>query len=132
MSSVGIDRKTWLPLVGWNHVRQSIEVILTTELGERVYRRRFGSNVPDLIDKPQNLETIMDLYMAVAEALEARIDDGFQLGEPRFQLTNIVLVPAPDGHVVIEAHGDYYPRGHLGDFTRPVRDQLIAVPVGVF
>src|SRR4051794_12696650 len=125
MTSVGIDRQTWQPLVGWDHVRQSIAVILTTELGERVYRRAFGSRIPEMIDRPQNLETLMDLYIAVAEALEFRIEDGFWLGEPRFRLTNIVLRPSPDGVVVVNVVGDYFPDGHRGRFSSAERDRSI-------
>lgn len=130
MSSVGIDRSTWAPLVAWDHVRQSIAVILSTEIGERLHRRRFGSNVAELIDKPQNIETIVDLYMAVAESLEPRIRDGAQLGEPRFLLTNVSVAPSPEGTVSVDVRGDYFPNGHLGDFTVRFKDQSITIPVG--
>lgn len=130
MSSVGIDRSTWAPLVGWDHVRQSIGVILTTEIGERLHRRPFGALIAELIDKPQNIETIVDLYMAVAEALEVRVIDGAQLGEPRFLLTSVDVAPSPTGAVVVNCRGDYFPRGHLGDFTRSIKDQSITIPIG--
>jgi uncharacterized protein len=129
VTSVGIDRTTWEPLVGWDHVRQSIAVILTTELGERVYRRAFGSRVPEMIDRPQNLETVMDFYMAVAEALEFRSEDGFWLGEPRFRLTNIGLEPGADGAVLATVVGDYFPDGHRGDFSGAEGSRSIAVPL---
>ncbi|QPC88650.1 baseplate assembly protein [Mesorhizobium sp. NBSH29] len=125
-----MDRSTWMPLVGWDHVLQSIEVILTTEIGERLHRRNFGSTVTDLIDKPQTIDTIVDLYMAVAESLEPRVRDGAQLGEPRFLLTSVALAPSADGTILINVRGDYYPNGHLGDFTLPLRDRAINIPVG--
>lgn len=130
MSSVGFHRSTGLPLVGWDHVVQSIHTILTTEVGERVLRRPFGARVTELIDKPQNFDTLMDLYMATAEALEPRLHDGFLLGEPRFQLTNLSITPSVGGVVLITATGTYFPRGHLGDFSEQERNRSISLPVG--
>ena len=110
-------------------MRQSIGVILSTELGERVYRRAFGSRVPEMIDRPQNLETVMGFYMAISEALEFRSEDGFWLGEPRFRLTNIVLEPGADGAVLATVVGDYFPDGHHGDFSGAEGRRSIAVPL---
>ena len=117
MSSIGIDAETGRVLYGWAHVVQSIRKILTTEIGERVHRRWFGSGIPSKIDRPQNLENIVDIYMDVAEALEPRLVEGHQAGEPRFALRIVRAQPGPDGHLTLTLYGTYYPRGHLGDFS---------------
>jgi len=117
MTSVGISQHTFLPLVGWDHVRQSIEKILFTEIGERWFRRKFGSLVLSKLDSPQNQENILDLYVSIAEALEYRVEDGVELGEPRYSVTEIRVEPGPDGHITFTVTGVYYPNGHKGDFT---------------
>lgn len=117
MSSLGIDRGTGEILTGWEHVRQSIWTILTTELGSRVERRDFGVVIEGLIDRPQNEETVVDFVITVAEALEPREFEGRFLGEPRFQMTDMQFDLATPGRVELVVSGVYYPNGHLGDFS---------------
>lgn len=107
----GFNRETFEPLGGWDHVVQSINDILTTQVGERVMRRDYGSRIPELIDKPMNQETILDLYVATYEAIDR--------WEPRFQIEHVTLVEGnPDGRATLECIGIWFPRGHLGDFSQ--------------
>lgn len=70
----------------------------------------FGSDVPDLLDRPANQETIIKFYAASAKAL--------RLWEPGFELKRITLVSVgPEGHGVVDIEGIEYPLGHLGDRT---------------
>ena len=109
-ASAGLNRTTGAPLTDWSHVAQSIAVILTTPIGSRVMRREFGSEVPNLIDRPMTDRVIIAIYAATANAL-AR-------WEPRFKLTGCQVVQAAaDGTLSLALFGTYFPRGHLGDFT---------------
>jgi hypothetical protein len=83
---IGLDRSTAATLDSDAHLAQSIADILFTPKGTRVMRRAYGSDLPALIDAPINGETIVDLYAAVAEALD--------LWEPRIRLTRVQLVEA--------------------------------------
>lgn len=56
-------------LEGEAHIKQSIRDILTTPIGSRVMRRDYGSRLLDLIDRPLNPATLLDIYAAVIEAL---------------------------------------------------------------
>lgn len=106
----GLDRNTGRTLSGWEHVQQSIGVILTTPLGSRVMRRDFGSPLFDLIDAKLTSRRVLALFTAVAISI-AR-------WEPRFRLNRCSIVEAgPDGRVGLALHGTYYPRGHLGDYS---------------
>lgn len=120
MARVGIDAKTGRCLFGWEHCLQSIVAILTTELGERVQLRGFGSDLPSIIDRPQNVDTIVDLYVATAQALEARVEEGRQLGEPGFVLLRANLDAKTPGIVRLEVSGVFFENGHLGDYSNPV------------
>lgn len=117
--SSGVDRRIGAVLTGWDHVRQSIAVILTTPIGSRIMRREFGSEVPFLIDRPMTDRVIVAVYAASANALRR--------WEPRFRLTSCRFVePSADGSLGLALGGTYYPRGHLGDFT-PANESMTAV-----
>ena len=111
MSSSGVNRVDGRPLSNFEHVRQSIEVILTTVIGSRVMRREFGSEVLNLIDRPLTDRVILAVYSAVVMAI-AR-------WEPRFAVTGCKISRADEtGKLSLQIFGIYYPRGHLGDFSR--------------
>lgn len=74
----GMCRHTGKRLEGWDHIKQSLDVIFTTRIGTRLERRGFGSAAPALIDKPSLNEKILDYYISIAEAIDAY--------EPRVQL----------------------------------------------
>jgi len=109
MASTGVNRHTGRLLTDWEHVLQSIEVILATRFGDRVMRRWFGSNIPVLLGRNMVTVTFVRFYAAVGVALTQ---------EPRVELIRISPLSATrEGHAgfLIELH--YRPRGHLGDFT---------------
>lgn len=116
--STGIHRTTGKPLSDWEHVVQSIAVILTTPLGSRIMRRDFGSEVVELVDRPLTDLVILQIYAATANAIMPRLVNGNQYGEPRFQITGCAARRViPDGHLELVLTGNYLPRGHQGDFT---------------
>jgi phage baseplate assembly protein W len=86
---IGMDRHSGRQLSGEAHLAQSIHDILTTPKGTRVMQRGYGSDLPNIIDQPLNGETMIDAYMATAEALD--------LWEPRIDLARIELVGAGAG-----------------------------------
>ena len=82
----GMDRHTGQRLDGWPHVRQSKIDLLTTRVGTRVQRRDYGTTAVDLVDKPANRATVLDRFVAIADALDR--------WEPRVQLTGFELLSA--------------------------------------
>jgi phage baseplate assembly protein W len=122
--SGGINAVTGKHITGWAHVQQSIRMILATQLGSRVMRRDFGSDVPRLIDAPMTDTVILAVYVAVASALDR--------WEPRFKLTQVEFTGTLGGQLDLLLTGIYMPRGHLGDRT-PAREdgglrRLVADP----
>lgn len=81
--SIGMNPETGLAISDLDHLRQSINQILTTAVGTRVQRRPFGSLLPELIDQPLNEATSIQLYAATATALATY--------EPRLKLTRVQL-----------------------------------------
>ncbi len=114
----GIDRRTGKPISGWPEVAQSLDVLLTTYVGERVRRRGIGFDGDAMQDKPSNAIEMTNAFVAIMEAIEPRLVNGRQYGEPRFDLVRVVPTRAgPDGVVTFELQGLYYPMGHRGDFS---------------
>lgn len=100
----GMDRTTGKPIDAIEHLRQSIADILGTPIGSRVMRRTYGSQLPELIDQPDNGTTRVRAYSAIAGAL--------MKWEPRLRLSRLQLFSgARPGQVVLEIDGIYTPPG---------------------
>jgi phage baseplate assembly protein W len=100
---LGMNATTGRPLDGMDHLRQSIMDILNTRVGTRVMRRDYGSDVPNLIDRPVNSELAVDIYVAIADALDK--------WEPRLRLRKASMTPQGDGVIDFSLTGDYLPDG---------------------
>lgn len=97
----GIDKTTGKRLSGIEHLRQSIGDILSTPLGSRVMRRDYGSRLYELVDKPMNPQTLLEIYAAAAEALDR--------WEPRLRAVRIQAVSAHPGQIELSVTGFYRP-----------------------
>lgn len=113
MPSFGINRETGAAIDGFAHVVQSINVIFTTRIGERVMRRHFGSAGPALIGRAMTANQVFVYFYVIMWTLER--------WEPRFKITHIgpsaSVEEARLGHMNFVIEGEYRPRGHLGDPT---------------
>jgi phage baseplate assembly protein W len=99
----GMDAATGKALSGRDHLYQSVRDILTTPIGSRVQRREYGSSLYELLDRPMNGQAIMEVFAAVAEALDK--------WEPRFKLTQVKVIAAAPGRMELELTGEYRPDG---------------------
>jgi uncharacterized protein len=115
--TAGINRLTGRPLSGWSHVKQSLGVIFTTRLGERLMRRTFGFAGLGLLGR-HNLtpQILMRWYMAIVIAVE--------LWEPRYRVTSLSFPTAKNspnglrqGQIGLRISGEYMPNALEGDFT---------------
>lgn len=79
----GMSRTDATALGGFDHLRQSIQDILTTPIGTRVHRRDYGSRIPRLVDRPINNALVAELVAATAEALDR--------WEPRLRLEQVKI-----------------------------------------
>ena len=96
----GMSRTTGKGLGGFDHLRQSIEDILTTPVGSRVHRRDYGSNLLRLVDRPINNSLVADLVAATAEALDR--------WEPRLKLEQVIIDSVSEaGQIELSLRGYY-------------------------
>ncbi|MGL4726991.1 MAG: GPW/gp25 family protein [Scandinavium sp.] len=93
----GVNRQTGKRLSGSAHLRQSIIDILTTPIGSRVLVRDYGSDIPDLVDNPQDDLTRLRIIAATASALAK--------WEPRLKLTSVTVAFNVGGSCVVAIDG---------------------------
>ena len=95
----GMNRHTGKSLSGIAHLRQSITDILTTPIGSRLMQRSYGSRLYTLVDKPLNPQTLVEIYIATAEALNR--------WEKRFKLTQVQVKQITPGQIALHLTGHY-------------------------
>ncbi|WP_053152204.1 GPW/gp25 family protein [Pseudomonas protegens] len=99
---IGMDRRTGQPLSGLEHVRQSIEDILTTPLGSRRMRPEYGSDLRRYVDLP--------VTGGWKSAVQAEVARALLRWEPRFKLERVQVVAVVGGQISFQLVGQY-----LGD-----------------
>ncbi|WP_264706146.1 GPW/gp25 family protein [Wolbachia endosymbiont (group A) of Ancistrocerus nigricornis] len=105
----GMNKETGKELEGIEHLKQSIIDILTTPINSRVMRRDYGSRLFELVDKPINRDLTLEIYAAVAEALEK--------WEKRFKLEKVKITEVKEGKVILVLEGIYLPEGKFIDIS---------------
>ena len=101
--AVGMNRETGKALEGMDHLRQSVVDILTTRIGTRVMLRKYGSDLPNLVDSPTNRSTIA--------AIRADIIGALGDWEPRLRVEQVVLISVSAGSVTFDLLLTYLPNG---------------------
>lgn len=97
------------------HLVQSLGDILTTPIGARVGRRDYGSELPDLIDQPDNPQTRIRCFAASAGAV--------MRWDPRLKLKRVQLDRGEPGQATLRlkaARADQ-PRRGVFDLAVPLR-----------
>lgn len=85
-------------VVDQNAVEQSIDAILLTPLGSRVFLREFGSRIHDLVFEPLTIETAIKIRNEVRRAINR--------WDPRLQLVKVEASIDPEGsNFFIEIYG---------------------------
>ena len=108
----GMHRATGQALSGKQHLKQSLQDLLTTPLGSRVMRPEYGSHLFELIDAPLNQATLAQMYAATAEAINR--------WEPRFVLKKVSINQATAGKIELDLQGTYAPTGEVMTIERIV------------
>ncbi|HJQ69627.1 MAG TPA: GPW/gp25 family protein [Blastocatellia bacterium] len=97
---------------GPEKVRQSIQIILDTEQGERIMRPTFGCGLRRYLMKPNTTATRALIQREVAIALKA--------WEPRIDLQDVQVTPGDDpALVLIEIFYTHKRDGRQGNFVYP-------------
>lgn len=86
---VGLDPAgTLATTAGPDNIRQSLEIILSTEPGERIMRPAFGTGLREFLYEPN--------VAATHRLIEERIVRAVQRWEPRVRLESVIVRADPD------------------------------------
>lgn len=96
---IGVDRSTGQQSTGLDHLKQSIEDILTTPLKSRRMRPEYGSNLRRFVDLPVN--------EGWKSAVQAEVARALGRWEPRLQLERVKIVSVLDGQIGLVLTGQY-------------------------
>ena len=96
---IGLDRRTGQQSTGLDHLKQSVEDILTTPLGSRRMRPEYGCNVRRFVDMPVN--------EGWKSAVQAEVARALGRWEPRLQLERVKAVSVIDGKIGLLLTGQY-------------------------
>lgn len=106
---IGMDRRTGLPISGVEHLRQSIEDILTTPLGSRLMRPEYGSTIRRFVDLP-----VSEGWKSAVQAEAAR---ALKRWEPRIELTRVQVLSVLSGRITFRLTGTYKGDSELLEVT---------------
>jgi len=106
---IGMDRRTGLLISGVEHLRQSIEDILTTPLGSRLMRPEYGSTIRRFVDLP-----VSEGWKSAVQAEAAR---ALKRWEPRFELKRVQVVSVLSGRITFRLSGTYLGDSQLLEVT---------------
>ncbi|GJD93339.1 GPW/gp25 family protein [Methylobacterium iners] len=105
----GIDRRTGKALRGFDHVRQSVEVILRTLLTERLMLLDFGFPGVRHIGRNLTAPVVLAIYRDARKAIRR--------WEPEYDIRRFQLVRADrTGLLALGTTGIYYPEGRFNNF----------------
>lgn len=90
---IGPDGR-WAWSEGAENIRESIQIILLTEAGERLMLNTFGGGLRRFLFEPNTTAT--------RRLIQERIEDALRLWEPRVRVQNVRVEADPlDGHQAI-------------------------------
>lgn len=109
----GIDRHSGRAIGNYESALQSVEVIFSTRIGERVMRRHFGAGLAELLGRATT--------PALFAAWKTLVAVGIDLWEPRLRVREVKISAAPDalrlGQAGIRVLVDWRPRALSGDMS---------------
>lgn len=89
---IGMDRRTGRSIGAWDQFVSRVTQVMTTPLGSREHRRRFGSRVPETLGK--NMSDAL-LLTAQAHAIDAFYNPANGIGD--FRVDSCVATRRTDG-----------------------------------
>lgn len=106
---VGVDRRTGKAIAGVDHLRQSIEDLITTRVGSRVMRPEYGSYLPGMVD--------LGVTPGLASAYQAEVSRAIQRWYPIFAVKSVRAVSITGGQITFSIAGVYQGDGLTLDLT---------------
>jgi phage baseplate assembly protein W len=103
---IGMNRHTGRRIDGIEHLAMRINDVLTTFINTRIMRRRYGSDIINLMDAPINQQTIVDFYAGIADAFLNPIN-----GLTDVELIKVKATSATAGRLEVYIEARWLPTG---------------------
>ncbi len=106
----GIDETTGKPLVGYDHLQQSLATIFGTRLQERVMLLGFGADLLGEIGRNLYAGEVLKIYGIIVGSINK--------WEPEYRVATMALVSLTRaGGLALAMAGTYFPEGRFGNYT---------------
>jgi phage baseplate assembly protein W len=86
-------------LTGDEDIRNSLDVLFSTRVGERIMHTSYGTALTDFL--------FMSINKSTLTYIEAVISDEILFNEPRIMLLEVVVQPSPNEHGRLDIHLQY-------------------------
>lgn len=119
----GLNEQTLQPLVGIEHLYQSLNRIWATRPNTRVQRLSFGADLRSFLAE--------DLTPVIALSIYNELVASAARDEPEAEITQVQLVSLKESGVLGLKHaGTYYPEGRFGNYRLSIPYGSSASPLG--
>lgn len=106
---IGMDCRTGQSLSGLEHLRQSIEDILSTPVGSRRMRPDYGSKLGLFLELP--------VSEGWKSALQAEVVRSLECWEPRLKLERVRVLAVLEGQIRLQLSGRYLGNSQILEVT---------------
>lgn len=107
-----MSRETGKSLIEIDHIKQSLEDLISTPIGSRLMRRNYGTNIAKLLDQPVSEA----LYLKCCSTIYTAI----LLWEPRVELSRIYVSEINHGKTVLNLEGTLVQSGQSLNMNIPL------------
>lgn len=92
-----MSRQSGVGLTELEHIKQSLEDLISTPIGSRIMRRDYGTQVANLLDQPTSEALYLKCYSTIYSAILR--------WEPRIDITKLNISEFNGGQTVLDLEG---------------------------
>lgn len=107
-----MSRQSGTELSEIDHIRQSIEDIISTPIGSRLMRRDYGTQVANLLDQPTSEALYLKCYSTIYSSILR--------WEPRVQINQLYISEVNEGQTVLNLEGTLAQSGQSLNMNIPL------------
>ncbi|AYA02337.1 baseplate assembly protein [Acinetobacter sp. WCHAc010034] len=107
-----MSRHSGTELSELDHIRQSLEDLISTPIGSRLMRREYGTQVANLLDQPTSEALYLKCYSTIYSAILR--------WEPRIQISQLYISEVNQGQTVLNLEGTIVQSGQSLNMNIPL------------
>lgn len=107
-----MSRETGKQLTEIEHIKQSLADLISTPIGSRLMRRRYGTKLANLLDQPTSEALFLKCYSTIYTAI--------LLWEPRVEISRLYVSEVNQGKTVLNLEGTIVQSGESLNMNIPL------------